>query len=130
MDQSNSAKMATTKAPQLADIDTLAKRDSALSPLERHLGLIKAMVIIMAVLIFAALAVIVVTVYSRLNGVEATQNLQAHELMIPSDSQVTSASLTEKGHVLLLLEDANGQQLWQVDPAGKVRRKTRVVQSP
>ena len=130
MDQSNNAKMATTKAPQLAEIDTLAKRDSALSPLERHLGLIKAMVIIMAVLIFAALAVIVVTVYGRLNGVEAIQNLQAHELMIPSDSQVTSASLTEKGHVLLLLEDANGQQLWQVDPAGKVRRKTRVVQSP
>ncbi len=84
----------------------------------------------MAVLIFAALAVIVVTIYGRINGLDATQNLQAHELMIPSNSQVTSASLTEKGHVLLLLEDASGQQLWQVDPAGKVRRKTRVVQSP
>ena len=130
MDQSNSAKKATTKAPQQADVDTLAKRDSALSPVERHLGLIKAMVIIMAVLIFAALAVIVVTIYGRLNGVDATQVLRAYELMIPSDSQVTSASLTEKGHILLLLEDANGQQLWQVDPAGKVRRKTRVVQSP
>ena len=130
MDQSNSAKMGTTKAPQLADIDTLAKRDSALSPLERHLGLIKAMVIIMAVLIFAALAVIVVTIYSRITGVDATKNVQAHELMIPFDSQITSASLTEKGQVLLLLEDATGQQLWQVDPVGKVRRKTRVVQSP
>ncbi|MDC3234414.1 hypothetical protein OBB02_00025 [Candidatus Puniceispirillum sp.] len=130
MDQSNSAKKATTKAPQLADDYTLAKRDRALSPVERHLGLIKAMVIIMAVLIFAALAVIVVTIYGRLNGLDATQNLQARELMIPSDSQVTSASLTEKGYVLLLLEDANGQQLWQVDPAGKVRRKTRFVQSP
>ena len=130
MDQSNNAKMATTKAPQLAEIDTLAKRDSALSPLERHLGLIKAIAIIMAVLIFAALAVIVITIYSRLTGVEAAKNVQAHELVIPLDSRVTSASLTDKGQVLLLLEGATGQQLWQVDPAGKVRRKTRVVQSP
>ena len=122
--------MATKKAPQLADMDSLASTDSALSSVERHLGLIKAMAIIMAVLIFAALAVIVVTIYSRVTGVDATKNVQAHELMIPSDSQITSASLTEKGQVLLLLEDATGQQLWQVDPAGKVRRKTRVVQSP
>lgn len=130
MDQSNSAKMATTKAPQLADMDPLASADSALSSVQRHLGLIKAMAIIMAVLIFAALAVIVVTIYSRITGVDATKNVQAHELMIPFDSQITSASLTEKGQVLLLLEDATGQQLWQVDPVGKVRRKTRVVQSP
>ena len=130
MDHSNSAKKATTKAPQLADIDTLAERDSALSPVERHLGLIKAMVIIMAVLLFAALAVIVVTIYSRITGVDATKNVQSHELMIPLDSQITSVSLTEKGQVLLLLEDATGQQLWQIDPVGKVRRKTRVVQLP
>ena len=49
MDQSNSAKMATTKAPQLAELDTLATKDNVLSPVERHLGLIKAMAIIMAV---------------------------------------------------------------------------------
>ena len=84
----------------------------------------------MAVLIFAALAVIAVTIYSRLTGLEVTKNVQAHELTVPFDSQITSASLTEKGQVLLLLEDATGQQLWQVDPAGKVRRKIRVVQSP
>ena len=122
--------MANTKAPQLAGMDPLAKTDNALSPVERHLGLIKAMAIIMAVLIFAALAVITVTIYSRLDSIDATKNVQAHELLIPFDSQVTSASLTEKGQVLLLLEDATGQQLWQVDPVGKVRRKTRVVQSP
>ena len=130
MDQSNSAKMANAKAPQLEGIDPLASRDSSLSPVERHLGLIKAMAIIMAVLIFAALAVIVVTIYSRITGVDATKNVEVHELMIPFGSQITSASLTEKGQVLLLLEDANGQQLWQVDPVGKVRRKTRVVQTP
>ena len=130
MDQNNSAKMASTKAPQIVDMDPPTSTDSAPSPVERHLGLIKAMAIIMAMLIFAALVVIVVTIYSRLTGVDATKNVQAHELMIPFDSQITSASLTEKGQVLLLLEDATGQQLWQVDPAGKVRRKTRVVQSP
>ena len=130
MDQSNSAKMANTKAPQTGDMDQLAASDSALSPFERHLGLIKVMAIIMAVLIFAALSVIIVTIYGRITGVDATKNVQTYELTIPFDSQITSASLTEKGQVLLLLEDASGQQLWQVDPLGKVRRKTRVVQSP
>ena len=127
MDQNNSAKMATTKAPQLADMEPLASTDSALSSVERHLGLIKAMAIIMAVLIFAALAVIILTIYSRLTVMDVTKNVQEHELSIPFESRVTGASLTEKGHALLLLEDATGQQLWQVDPAGKVRRKTRFV---
>ena len=130
MDQSNSAKMTVTKAPQPADMDTSPTTDSALSPVERHLGFIKAMAIIMAVLIVAALAVIVVTLYSRLAVVDVTKNVQLHELIIPFDSQVISASLTEKGQLLLLLEGATGQQLWEVDPAGKVRRKMRVVQSP
>lgn len=130
MDQSNSAKLATTKAPQPAHMDPSATPDSALSPIERHLGLIKAMAIIMAVLIIAAVAIIVVTIYSRLSGVDATRKVQAHELIIPPDSRITSASLTEKGQVLLLLDGATGQQLWQVDPAGKVQRKTRFVQLP
>jgi len=130
MDQSNSAKMATTKAPQLADIDTLAKRDSALSPLERHLGLIKAMVIIMAVLIFAALAVIVGTIYSRLVVKDSANTIQELELAIPANSRVISASLADRGQMLLILEDATGQQLWQVNRAGKVRRKTHILQTP
>ena len=122
--------MATTKAPQLADKETLAISDSALSPVERHLGLIKVMAIIMAVLIFAAIGVIVVTIYGRLNVVDAPKTIQELELAIPANSRVTSASLTEKGQTLLILEDAKGQQLWQVNPAGKVRRKTRIIQSP
>ena len=83
----------------------------------------------MAVLIVAALADIVVTIYGRLTGVDAAKIIQEHELMIPVDSRVTSALLAEEGRILLVLEDATGQQLWQVDPAGKVRRKTRVMQS-
>jgi hypothetical protein len=129
MDRNNSAKLATTKAPQLSEIETLAKTNSARSPVERHLGLIKALVIIMAVLIVAALATIIVTIYGRLTVVDTAKTIQEYELIIPVDSRVASASLAENGQILLIVENATGQQIWQVDAAGKVRRKTRVMQS-
>ena len=129
MDQNNSAKMATTKAPQLSEIETSAKTNSARSPVERHLGLIKAMAIIMAVLIVAALATIIFTIYGRLTVVDVAKTIQEYELIIPVDSRVAGASLAENGQTLLIVEDATGQQIWQVDAAGKVRRKTRIIQS-
>ena len=129
MDRNNSAKLATTKAPQLSEIETLAKTNSARSPVERYLGLIKALVIIMAVLIVAALATIIVTIYGRLTVVDTAKTIQEYELIIPVDSRVASASLAENGQILLIVENATGQQIWQVDAAGKVRRKTRVMQS-
>ena len=129
MDRNNSAKMATTKAPQLSEIETLAKTNSVRSPVERHLGLIKAMAIIMAVLIVAALVTIIVTIYGRLTVVDKAKTIQEYELIIPVDSRVASASLAENGQILLIVENATGQQIWQVDAAGKVRRKTRVIQS-
>ena len=129
MDRNNSAKLATTKAPQLSEIETLAKTNSARSPIERHLGLIKALVIIMAVLIVAALATIIFTIYGRLTVVDTAKTIQEYELIIPVDSRVASASLAENGQILLIVENATGQQIWQVDAAGKVRRKTRVMQS-
>ena len=129
MDQSNSAKSATTKAPQMADTQTSATPGGPLSSVERHLGLIKAIAIIMAMLIFVALAVIIFTIYSRLTFMDATKSVQEYELLIPRESRVTEVSLTEKGYALLLIKDAMGQQLWHVDPDGKVRRKTRFVQS-
>ena len=129
MDRNNSAKLATTKAPQLSEIETLAKTNSARSPVERHLGLIKALVIIMAVLIVAALATIIVTIYGRLTVGDTAKTIQEYELIIPVDSRVASASLAENGQILLIVENATGQQIWQVDAAGKVRRKTRVMQS-
>ena len=129
MDRNNSAKMATTKAPQLSEIETLAKMNSARSPVERYLGLIKAMAIIMAVLIVAALATIIFTIYGRLTVVDVAKTIQEYELIIPVDSRVASASLAENGQILLIVENATGQQIWQVDAAGKVRRKTRVMQS-
>ena len=129
MDQNNSAKMATKKAPQLSEIETSAKTNSARSPVERHLGLIKAMAIIMAVLIVAALATIIFTIYGRLTVVDVAKTIQEYELIIPVDSRVAGASLAENGQTLLIVEDATGQQIWQVDAAGKVRRKTRIIQS-
>ena len=130
MRSNNNAKTASTKAPQMADMETLAIVDSALSPVDRYLGLIKALAIVMAVLIVAALSVIVVTIYERLTGEETAKTIQEHKLMIPVDSRVTSASLSEKGQLLLIIESKTGQQLWQVDPVGKVRHKTHVIQSP
>ena len=129
MDRNNSAKLATTKAPQLSEIESLATTNSARSPVERHLGLIKALVIIMAVLIVAALATIIVTIYGRLTVGDTAKTIQEYELIIPLDSRVASASLAENGQILLIVENATGQQIWQVDAAGKVRRKTRVMQS-
>ena len=130
MNSNSSAKNASTKAPQMANMETSAEVDSALSPVERYLGLIKALAIIMAVLILAALSVVVVTIYGRLTVKETAKTIQEHNLMIPVDSRVTSASLSEKGQLLLIIEGKTGQQLWQVDSVGKVRHKIRVIQSP
>ena len=129
MDRNDSEKMATTKAPQLSEIETSAKTNSARSPVERHLGLIKVMAIIMAVLIVAALATIILTIYGRLTVVEEAKTIQENELIIPVDSRVVSASLAENGRILLIVQSATGQQIWQVDAAGKVRRKIRIIQS-
>ena len=125
MIQSNSLKTADVTAPQ-----SLEMAGSTAPPVLRHLGLIKAMAIVMAVLIVAALSVIVVTIYSRLTDANAVRSIQQNKLVIPADSRVTSASLGHKGAMLLVIEDKAGQQLWQVDPTGKIRRKTRIAQTP
>ena len=125
MIQSNSLKTADVTAPQ-----SLEMTGSTASPVVRHLGLIKAMAIVMAVLIVAALSVIVVTIYSRLTDANVARSIQQNKLAIPADSRVTSASLGHKGAMLLVIEDKAGQQLWQVDSTGKIRRKTRIAQTP
>ena len=81
----------------------------------------------MAVLIVAALVVIVVTIYSRLTAANSVKAIQQTELAIPADSSITGASLGEKGKMLVIIEDQTGQQLWQLDAAGKIQRKTRIV---
>ena len=122
MDQDNKAKAANTTAPQSSDIKTEAP-----SAVVRNLGLIKAMAIIMAVLIVAALAVIIVTIYSRLTAANSAKAIQQNELVIPIDSRITGASLGDKGQLLVIIEDKTGQQLWQLDASGKIQRKTRIT---
>ena len=122
MDQDNKAKVTNTIAPQSSEINTEAP-----SAVVRNLRLIKAMAIIMAVLIVAALAVIIVTIYSRLTTVNLAKATQQNELVIPADSRITGASLGTKGQILVIIEDNTGQQLWQLDASGKIQRKTRIV---
>jgi hypothetical protein len=124
MDHSNSAKTPDATAPQLSEM-----KDGTPSTVVRHLGLIKAMAIIMAVLIVAALAIIVITIYGRLTVANGAKSIQKSELVIPVDSRVTSASLGDKGDMLLVIENKAGQQLWRIDPAGKIWRKMLILQS-
>ena len=122
MDQDNKAKVTNTIAPQSSGINTEAP-----SAVVRNLRLIKAMAIIMAVLIVAALAVIIVTIYSRLTATNSAKEIQQNELVIPADSLITGASLGAKGKMLVIIEDKTGQQLWQLDASGKIQRKTRIA---
>ena len=85
------------------------------------------MAIIMATLILAALAIIVVTIYSRLTAANLAKAIQQNELLIPADSRIAGASLGNKGQMLIIVEDKTGQQLWQLDASGKIQRKTRIV---
>jgi len=122
MDQDNKAKAANTTASQSSETNTEAP-----SAVVRNLGLIKAMAIIMAILIVAALAVIIVTIYSRLTAANSAKAIQQNELVIPPDSRITGASLGAKGQMLVIIEDKTGQQLWQLDASGKIQRKTRIT---
>ena len=125
MEQDNKAKVANTTAPQSSE--TNAEVPSAVV---RNLGLIKAMAIIMAVLIVAALAVIIVTIYSRFTAANSAKAIQQNELVIPADSRITGANLGAKGQMLVIIEDKTGQQLWQLDALGKIQRKTRIAPQP
>ena len=122
MDKDNKAKAANTTAPQSSGINTEAP-----SAVVQNLGLIKAMAIIMAVLIVAALAIIIVTIHSRLTAANSAKAIQQNELVIPADSRITGASLGAKGKMLVIIEDKTGQQLWQLDGSGKIQRKTRIA---
>jgi hypothetical protein len=122
MNQDNKAKVANTTASRSSETNTEAP-----SAVVRNLGLIKAMAIIMAVLIVAALAIIIVTIHSRLTAANSAKAIQQNELVIPADSRITGASLGAKGKMLVIIEDKTGQQLWQLDGSGKLQRKTRIA---
>ena len=109
--------------------DSNAKDEGATapqSPIVRHLGLIKAMSVIMAILIIAALVVIVVTIYSRLTAMEQNAEPRQSEINLPAGARVSSASIAEKGQMLLLIEQDNRQQIWQFDRSGRLQRQIEI----
>ena len=92
-----------------------------------HLGLIKAMSVIMAVLIVAALVTIIVTIYSRLTASNAVKEAREIELVVPADTRIISASDAEKGDMLVVLENDSGQMVWRIDGTGQVTQKMTVI---
>ena len=94
-----------------------------------YLGLIKAMSVIMAILIFAALVVIVVTIYSRLTAMEQNAVSQRSEISLPAGARISSASMGEKGQMLLLIEHNNRQHIWQFDRSGRLQRQIEIRSS-
>ena len=95
----------------------------------RHLGLIKAMSVIMAILIVAALVVIVVTIYSRLTTMERNAEPQQSEISLPVGARVSGVSIGEKGQILLMIEQDNRQQVWQFDRSGRLQRQIEILTS-
>ena len=79
------------------------------------------MSVIMAVLIVAALVVIVVTIYSRLTVMEENSEPRQSEISLPAGARITSASIGEKGQMLLLVEHDNRQRLLQFDRSGRMQ---------
>ena len=112
MPRDSSAKARGTTAPQ--------------SPIVQHMALIKAMCIVMAVLIVVALGVIVVTIYIRLTAVEKNAEPHQSEISLPAGARVISTSISEKGQMLLLIEEADRQQIWQYDKSGRLKRRIEI----
>lgn len=124
----NNAK-ATNNTNQDTEIDaeTGAANAEAPSAVIGHLGLIKAMSVIMAVLIVAALVTIIVTIYSRLTASNAVKEAREIELVVPADTRIISASDAEKGDMLVVLENDRGQMVWRIDGTGQVTQKMTVI---
>ncbi|MGB2534173.1 MAG: hypothetical protein ACPID2_03305 [Candidatus Puniceispirillum sp.] len=109
------------------DAETGAANAEAPSAVIGHLGLIKAMSVIMAVLIVAALVTIIVTIYSRLTASNAVKEAREIELVVPADTRIISASDAEKGDMLVVLENDSGQMVWRIDGTGQVTQKMTVI---
>lgn len=92
-----------------------------------HLGLIKTMSVIMAVLIVAALVTIIVTIYSRMTAANAVKKASEIELFLPADTRIISASDADKGDMLIVLENDKGQMVWRINGTGRVTQKMMVT---
>ena len=84
------------------------------------------MSVVMAVLIVVALVVIGVTIYSRLTAMEQNTGPHQSEISLPAGARITSASIGEKGQMLLLIEQDNRQRLLQFDRSGRLQRQIEI----
>ena len=80
----------------------------------------------MAILIVVALVVIVVTIYGRLTEMERNAEPYQSEISLPAGARVIGTSISEKGQMLLLIEQADRQQIWQYDRSGRLKRQIEV----
>ena len=80
----------------------------------------------MAFLIVAALVVIVVTIYSRLTAMENSAEPRQSSITLPAGARVSSASIGDKGQMLLLVDHENHQHLWQFDRAGRLQQQIEI----
>ena len=124
----NNAK-STGNTNQDAEIDIKTEDVNAEVPsaVIGHLGLIKTMSVIMAVLIVAALVTIIVTIYSRMTAAYAVKEASEIELFLPADTRIISASDADKGDMLIVLENDRGQMVWRIDGTGQVTQKMTVI---
>jgi hypothetical protein len=76
----------------------------------------------MAVLIVAALVVIVVTIYSRLQAGSANRAASEISLVLPAGARVSAAS-SDKSGMVLVLDMQDGQQIWRLTGAGRITQK-------
>ena len=109
--------------------DSSAKHEGATapqSPIVQHLGFIKALCVVMAILIVVALVVIVVTIYGRLTEMEQNAEPYQSQVSLPAGARVIGASISEKGQMLLLIELADRQQIWQYDQSGRLKGRTEI----
>ena len=80
----------------------------------------------MAILIVVALVVIVMTIYSRSTAMKSNAEPWQSEISLPAGARVNSASIGEKGRMLLLIEQDNRQQIWQFDRSGRLQRQIEI----
>lgn len=80
----------------------------------------------MAILIVAALVVIVVTIYSRLTVMENSAEPRQSSITLPAGARVSSASIGDKGRILLLVDHENRHHLWQFDRAGRLQQQIEI----
>ena len=80
----------------------------------------------MAILIVVALVIIVVTIYGRLTEMERNAEPYQSEISLPAGARVIGTSISEKGQMLLLIEQADRQQIWQYDQSGRLKRRIEI----